>query len=136
MLEFLKQSDRQIEYLEHDIKRYRYVRDKDGKRVRDSNSQMVLMPELEVSLDMLIAGGWNFPSNYSPEDEALAKMEVEELYRSLDRLNNRERELIDALFFSNDGRGMSEREYAKLSGIPRKTIAYQKKKILEKLKFD
>ena len=36
----------------------------------------------------------------------------EKLRQCLDLLSDDERKLIDALFFSNDGTGMSEREYA------------------------
>jgi len=136
VLQFLKQSDRKIDYLEHGIKCNRYVRGIDGKYVKDSNDQPAVLPELEISLDKLIEEGWDFPtSTSSPEEEVISKMEIEELYRCLDQLSSSEKELIDALFFSNDGKGMSEREYSRRTGIPRKTIAYRKSKILEKLKF-
>jgi len=50
-------------------------------------------------------------------------MDIKELYRCLDLLNDDERDLIDVLFFSNGGDGMSERDYEKLYGVPRKTVA-------------
>jgi len=137
VLQFLKKSDRKMEYLEYDIKRYRYARGKDGKTIRDSNGNPEVLPEREVSLEKLIAEGEDFPScAFSPDNVIIAKMETEELRRRINRLNSGERKLINALFYSNSGNGMSEREYAKLSGIPRKTIAYQKAKILAKLRED
>ena len=137
VLQFLKKSDRRMEYLEYDIKRYRYARGKDGKTIRDSNGNPAVLPEREVSLEKLIAEGEDFPSSaFSTEDEIITRMEREELRGRLSQLNSSERKLIGALFYSNGGNGMSEREYARLSGIPRKTIAYQKAKILAKLRED
>jgi len=137
VLQFLKQSDRRMEYLEYEIKRDRHARCKDGKRAKDSNGQPVALPELEVSLEKLMEEDWKFPANaISPEDEAIARIELDEVNRRLSLLCQRERELIGALFFSHGGKGMSDREYEKQSGIPRKTIAYRKAKILAKLNPD
>ena len=58
----------------------------------------------------------------------------EKLRGSLNLLSDNERKLIDDLFFSNDGAGMSEREYSIVSGIPQKTINDRKNRILAKLK--
>jgi DNA-directed RNA polymerase sigma subunit (sigma70/sigma32) len=70
----------------------------------------------------------------SIEDAVITKMLIEQLRRYLPLLPVDERSLIDALFFSNNGEGMSEREYAAISGIPRKTIAYRRAVVLDKLK--
>ena len=41
---------------------------------------------------------------------------------------------MEALFFSNDGEGMSERDYERSYGVPRKTVAYRKAKIIARLR--
>ena len=136
VLKFLKRSDRKMEYLEYDIKRSRCLRGRDGRRVRDADGQTIALPELEVSLDKLIDEDWDFPANEpSPEEKVIAGMEIDELYRCLDLLNDDERALFDALFFSNGGEGMSERDYEKQYGVPRKTVAYRRAKIIAKLKM-
>jgi DNA-directed RNA polymerase sigma subunit (sigma70/sigma32) len=128
-------TERKMEYMELDLKRDRVVQDADGKAVTGADGLPVILPEREISLDKLMDEDWNFPSSGpSPEEEAIARMEVEELHHCLSQLSGDEMEIINALFFSNGGKGMSEREYAKLSGIPRKTVAYRKAHILTKLK--
>ncbi len=47
-------SARQLEYIEHDLKRNRVLRDKNGKPVIGANGRPTILPELEVSLDKLI----------------------------------------------------------------------------------
>jgi DNA-directed RNA polymerase specialized sigma24 family protein len=131
----LKKSDRKMEYEEYDLKRDRTLQDADGKPVLDKNGQPVTLPEREVSLDRLMYEDWDFPSDEpSPEDILIRRMEYGELYRCLDMLRPGERALIDALYFSNDDKGMAEREYAEISGIPQKTINDRKARIFAKLK--
>ena len=73
--------------------------------------------------------------NAVPVDESVCNNALlEQLRKHLDSLSDSERELIDALFFSNDGDGMTEREYAVMSGIPQKTINDRKNRIFAKLK--
>ena len=73
--------------------------------------------------------------NAVPVDESVCKNAlIEQLRKHLDSLSESERELIDALFFSNDGDGMTEREYSVISGIPQKTINDRKSRIFAKLK--
>jgi len=57
-----------------------------------------------------------------------------QLRKHRSNLNRSDSELINALFFSNDGDGMTEREYSVISGIPQKTINDRKKRIFAKLK--
>ena len=64
------------------------------------------------------------------EQIAINATMVERLYKCLDMLSDKERELVDALYF----KGYSEREWSVKSGIPRKTLAYQRGKLLAKLK--
>jgi len=70
----------------------------------------------------------------SVEQTVVDTVMKEKLRHYYNLLSHDERKLIDALFFSNGGVGMSEREYAALSGIPRKTISDRKNRILAKLK--
>ena len=131
VLQYLKKADRKMEYLEHDIKRDRYARGKDGKLIRDENGQPVKLPEREISLDKLISEDWEFSSGQpSPEDEVIAGLEIAKLYHCLDLLSENERALIQALFFDD----LKEREYSLESGIAQKTINDRKHRILGKLK--
>ena len=70
----------------------------------------------------------------SVEDVGILLAMSSKLHQTLKMLSEAERELIDALFFSNDGEGMSERAYARSLGITHKAVAYRKKVILGKLK--
>ena len=68
------------------------------------------------------------------EEAVSHAIQVDKLHQALQRLAPEERKLINALFFSNDGDGISERKYAEITGIPRTTIEYRKRIILAKLK--
>ena len=120
-------SQRRMRYFERDIKTETAIRDKDGRITGYA-------PSKEDSLDRLLENGADFADETeSVEDSAIKKELIEKLREALDELTADERELIDALFFAN-GDGMTEREYAKISGIPQKTINDRKAKILAKLK--
>lgn len=121
-------SKRRMRYFEHDIKNETPVRDKSGNITR-------YMKGREMSLDCILDMGVEFAAEQeSVEDIAIREIMLEKLRKALDKLTDEECEFIHALFFTNGGKGMSEREYAKKSGIPRKTIAYRRDKIFEKLK--
>jgi len=125
-------SDRQMEYMEYDLKRDRVQKDASGKTVFDENGLPVILPEREISLDKLIDEDWDYPSSEpSPEDAVIGQFEIKALYKSLDLLDDDERELIDALFFE----GMTIREYAGLTGQSKSNVGRQKAKILGKLKI-
>jgi len=66
----------------------------------------------------------------SVEQTVLDAIMVDKLQKCLVLLPDDERELINALFFD----GYSEREWEAITGVPRRTIAYRKNKILSKLK--
>lgn len=124
------QSERQLEYMEFDLKHDRVLQDADGKAVLDENGLPVILPEREVSLDKLMDEDWDFPSSApSPEVAVLNQLEILALHNSLDLLDTDERTLIDALFFE----GLTEREYSRKSGIPQKTINDRKCRVLKKL---
>ena len=61
---------------------------------------------------------------------AINAMMIERLYKCLDLLSDKERELVDALFYKE----MGEREYAKILGISKTALHARKVKILELLK--
>ena len=135
VLAFLKKADRKIEYQECDLKRDRVLKSVDGKTILDDNGLPTTLPEREVSLEKLMDEDWDFPSSeQSPEDSVIGRFGIKALHDCLDLLESDERELIDALFFSNSGDGMAEREYSVISGIPQKTINDRKRRIFEKLK--
>lgn len=124
------QSERQLEYIELDLKRDRVLQDANGKASLDGNGLPIILPEREVSLDKLMAEDWDFPSSAPPPEEVILKqIEIMELRQCLDLLDAEERVLIDALFFE----GLTEREYSQRSGIPQKTINDRKNRILKKL---
>ena len=124
------QSERQLEYMERDLKRDRVLQDADGKAVLDQNEQPIMLPEREVSLDKLMAEEWDYPSSApSPESVVLERLEITALHQCLSSLDTDERALIEALFFE----GLTERAYSEQSGIPQKTVNDRKNRILKKL---
>jgi RNA polymerase sigma factor (sigma-70 family) len=135
ILKALKQGDRKEDYFMVVLKRDRYLKDRNGNYVRDKNGQTIKLPEREVSLEKLCDENWDYPSSEpSPEQRVIAEVEYEELHRCIRSLPTDEKKIIYGLFFSNDGEGMSVREYAKLSGIPFTTIQSRKQKALTNLK--
>ena len=120
-----------MENMEFGIKSDRVLQDADGRSVRNEHGNPVILPEREVSLDKLIGEDWDFPSiEPSPEDIVMGQLEVEELHRCLDRLNEGERELINALFY----KGLSEQQYADIHGIKQQSVNERKLRILKKIK--
>jgi len=121
-------SKRRDRYFEHDIKTGRPIRDKDGNITGYT-------PSKEDSLERLMDNGVVFVDrNASVESIVVRRDMIRRLHEALRLLTGEERELIGQLFFSNDGDGMSERQYAERSGIPRKTVAYRRDKVLRKMK--
>ena len=134
-LQVLKQGDNKEHYFMVVLKRDRYLKDRNGNYVRDENGQTIKLPEREVSLDKLLDEAWDFQSSTpSPEQRVIAEMEREELHRCIRALPVDEKEVIYALFFSNYGDGMTEREFSVISGIPQKTINDRKHRAFAKLK--
>ena len=121
-------SKRRERYYEHDIKIKEAIRDEAGNITG-------YRPAKEDSLDRLIAAGEEYyVAGESVEDTALSSVMADKLHAALLLLEEEERALIDTLFFSNSGTGMTERSYAHLSSTPRKTVAYRREQIFEKLK--
>ncbi len=62
--------------------------------------------------------------------QAIENVLIEEMLRCFGRLNDADRALLEVLFFE----GISERKFAEILNIPRKTLSYQKNKALERLR--
>ncbi len=125
------QSERQLEYMEQDLKRDRAVQDAAGRGIVGADGLPVTLPEREVSLEWLMDEGRDFPCvAQGPEDEVVRRMELDRLRRCLDLLAPDERALIDALFFEDK----TEREYAAIAGVSQVAVHKRKQGILIKLK--
>jgi len=120
-------SKRRERYYERDIKTESAVRDGDGNITG-------YRPAKEDSLERLMEAGADYADENDVEEIALRAVTSDKLHDALLLLSEDEQALINALFFSNSGDGMTEREYAETSGIPRKTVAYRREKVLGKLK--
>lgn len=121
VLESLKRSDRKMEYMEVDLKQgsfrqhaaqFAYSREISLDQLRDEEEIDFLSPSL------------------SPEEIAVHIDEIDRLCKALKKLEPEEYALIHTLFFE----GISERQYAKETGIPLMTISCRKNKIQRKLK--
>lgn len=64
------------------------------------------------------------------EDVAIGHILQERLHRCLELLSAQDRELIHALYFE----GLSERQLAKRTGVPQRTINDRKRKVIAQLK--
>jgi RNA polymerase sigma factor (sigma-70 family) len=123
-----------MEHTELSIKCDRFLRDADGRAVRDEYGNTIKVPEREVSMEKLIDEERDtLPSFPSAEDVVFLSVdsEIKELYRCLSLLADDERELIRALFFE----GKTEQQYAKMVGIKRQNVNKRKARILKKIKI-
>ena len=89
----------------------------------------------ETSYDMLTTDELNGESllvDLSLSVEAIVekKIMIEKLHKSLSLLTEDEWNLVEAIFF----RGLSERQWSSMSGVPLKTINRRKHRILARLK--
>ncbi len=84
-----------------------------------------------LSFDALIEDGYE-PAPVDPLVEEIVedRLLLETLRAALNELSEEEYAIINALFYQEK----SEREVAKDTGVPQKTIAYRKEKALEKLR--
>ena len=67
----------------------------------------------------------------SPEQQLISQEIRDALHRAVDALPKAERELIKAIYFE----GMTEDDYAKVSGMSQTGVSYRRRKILSKLKL-
>jgi RNA polymerase sigma factor (sigma-70 family) len=106
---------------------------------RDAERQKYLRKEAdragEVSYNALdtdeMSGEDIIPETSPPPDEQVEdKLLVEDMLSCFGRLDEADRRLLAAIYFN----GKSERELARLLGIPRMTLNYRKSQALAKLK--
>ena len=92
----------------------------------------------EIQMSSLIGGEDGAYENFrefvnsdnTPESEAMKNSAVSDLHKAISRLTGEEQELIIALFFD----GVSEKDYATLTGVSRQAINERKQRIFKKLK--
>lgn len=118
-------GDRKMRYFESDLKAERFLLDKEGQ-IRQ------IIPSREDSLDRLMDDNAEqfADQQESVEDVVFRRFSIERLYDALKLLTEKERSLINALFFDD----MTEREVARVLGISQPAVHKQKNKILKKLK--
>ena len=116
-----------MRYFENDLKI--------GSPLRDQNGNITGYKfAKEDSLDRLSEAGEDYAEDSESVEDAVIRAVMSEILReTLRKLPDNDRQLIDALFFSNDGNGMTEREYAKITGISQQSVNERKRRILGKL---
>lgn len=120
----LEQSDRKLEYQQYDLKTERI-------RIHYTEQTVSCIPSREDSYDRLMEEDRQFAvDDESVEDAAVKTLMIEKMLDCLKLLTPEERTLIVGLFFN----GKSERQLAKITGVPQRTINDRKNKILGKLK--
>ena len=124
IIEVLEKSDRQMEYLQYDIKAGRC-------RIDSVSGTVTYLPSREDSYERLLEESRQFTANGESVDDAVIKtMMIEKMLTCLKQLTQEEQELITELFFKSK----SERQLAAETGIHFMTIHDRKIKILGKLK--
>jgi len=107
IIEVLEKSDRQMEYLQYDIKAERC-------RIDSTSGTVTYLPSDDEDVD----------------DAAIKAVMIEKMLTCLKRLSPEKQKLITALFFDNK----SEHQVSRETGVPQRTIHDRKIKILAKLK--
>ena len=116
------QGERKERYISEDLKTERI-------QIDTAKQTIHIRPSREDSLERLMdENAQQFADNAEPMDEAVARKVL--LEQALNKLTPDERAMIYALFFEE----LSEREYARRTGIAQKTINDRKNRILKKLK--
>ena len=88
-----------------------------------------------VSFEELLESGHSFHSEGDSVEETVThNISMDEVHQAVQILPYNERVLIEALFFSNEGDGMSVKRYAEVSGIPRTSVRRLKDMIMDKLR--
>ncbi len=118
--EYLKKSDRKVKYIEKDLKRSKYKIDMKKEKV-------TVIASREDSLDRLMDTGKDYPMPTSDFRESLIEKLM--LEQALEKLNEKERYLIDQLFYLQ----RTERDLSEELGISQSNINKRKHKILVKL---
>ncbi|NCB52414.1 MAG: sigma-70 family RNA polymerase sigma factor [Clostridia bacterium] len=125
IINVLEQSDRKMEYQQYDLKTERF-------RIHYIEQTVICVPSREDSYDRLLEENRQFAADdESVEDTAVKTLMIQKMLECLKLLSPEERSLITGLFFE----GKSERQLAKQTGVPQRTINDRKNKILKKLKI-
>ena len=88
---------------------------------------------LECSFNVMLENGLEHkidPTQPCMDEIVAEKLLFEALLEAIAALDDDERNLIYALFY----KGKSERSYSEETGVPRKTLAYRRDKVLEKMR--
>lgn len=119
------QGDRKMRYFESDLKTERILLDEKGQIIQ-------VIPSREDSLDRLMDdNAAQFADLHeSVEETVFRRISIEQVHEALSQLTEKERQLIDALYF----RELSERDVAAMLGISQPAVHKQKIRILKKLK--
>ncbi len=124
IINVLEQSDRKMEYQQYDLKTERF-------RIHYIEQTVIYVPSREDSYDRLLEENRQFAADdESVEDTAVKTLMIQKMLECLKLLSPEERALITGLFFE----GKSERQLAKQTGAPQRTINDRKNKILGKVK--
>ncbi|QNK39936.1 sigma-70 family RNA polymerase sigma factor [Caproicibacter fermentans] len=124
IIEVLEKSDRQMEYLQYDIKVERC-------KIDSVSGTVTYLPSREDSYERLLEGNRQFTAaGEGVDDAAIKTVMIEKMLTCLKQLRTEEQELIMALFFNDD----SEHQLSRKTGVPQRTIHDRKVKILAKLK--
>ncbi len=124
IIEVLEKSDRQMEYLQYDIKVERC-------RIDSASGTVTYFPSREDSYERLLEENRQFAAGDESVDDATIKtVMIEEMLTCLKQLSTEEQKLITDLFFKDK----SEHQLSRETGVPQRTIHDRKIKILAKLK--
>lgn len=124
VIDFLKSSDRKMEYQTYDIKVERC-------RVDQAKAIVHFIPSREDSLERLLDENMQFVSSGDDtENIAIRNLMIEKLYLAMKKLNTHELALINALFFE----GKSECDYGLDIKLSQQAVNKRKAKILKKLR--
>lgn len=96
--------------------------------------QKIVRDVVECSYDAMCESGQETiggQEQRSVDEIIMEKLMLNALIEAIEALNDNERNLIYALFY----KGKSERSYSDETSVPRKTLAYRKKKVFEKLRM-
>ena len=124
IIEVLEKSDREMEYLQYDIKVER-------RRIDSVSGTVTYLPSREDSYERLLEENKQFiAAGEGVDDAAIKTVMIEKMLTCLKQLSMEEQKLITALFF----KGKSEHQVSRETGIAQRTIHDRKIKILAKLK--
>ena len=125
VMRVLRESDRQLKYMEFDLKLEQFSHDQEKGRATFRPSREDSIERLRDEEDA------DFPSqDASPEETAIRNDEITRLYRALGMLLPEERALVYALFFE----GKTEKELAGRLGLTQQGVSWRLILILRKLK--